>query len=315
MNKILLKLLFISCFSISYCQSNPILEMAKSMSLPETQITDLNNFVSENITDKEQIAKFFFYWISINIEYDFEKRERTKEVQLTEKELDENANPQIVFNEKKALCIGYSNLFKSFMDKFEIDCLIITGHAKTTENLTLELELDDDFLHAWNAIKINEKWILIDSTWAREFNGEISDFYFNTSPEQFIFTHYPFDQGHQFLEKPLSITEFNEIPYISFEYFQSGYSQKPTLSSDENYYYLEFQKNPNKRWLIKLTYSSDNVNFESVYPDYIDKPKSFIYKFKRELTPKETYISIVLTDFNQKRQTMKFYEKAVLFQL
>lgn len=174
--------------------------------------------------------------------------------------------------------------------------------CKEWKNLTVEPDLDLDFYHSWNAIKIDDKWQLLDATWLTEAENTELDFYFNIDPEKLILDHYPIDNNWQLLEKPLSLEEFNFQPYVHSFYFQTGFPEKPILKSDENHYYVEFKKNRN--WLVKLNYSFENSEFKSVEPIYIKNKNGFTYKFKKNRVSEGSIIKMDLTDFNESNQTM-----------
>lgn len=315
MSKIVLNILFLLIFSISNSQTNPTLEMAKSMSTAKVEINDLTDFVAKNISDKKQIAKFYYYWINLNIVYDFETRDKWRTEKATDKEIDDSENPLLIFEEKKAVCIGYSSLYKMFMDSSNIECVIIIGHAKTLENLTLEPELDDDYRHAWNALKIDNSWLFADTTWAHQFEESISDFYFNISPEKLILSHYPENTEWQLMENPITIEEFNTQPYVHSLYFDTGFGELPELTEDKDYYYIEFPKIASNNWLTKLTYDSENIINESIFPEYEEKENSNLFKFKKSGIPKKAILNVVVTYFDWEKQTKSEYNNIIKYQL
>ncbi|MCF6307678.1 MAG: hypothetical protein L3J09_06965 [Flavobacteriaceae bacterium] len=285
------------------------------MSNTEVGISDLTDFVTNNISDKEEIAKFYYYWINLNITYDFEKRDKWRTEIATDEEINGSENPILVFEEKKAVCIGFSSLYKMFMDSSDIDCVIITGHVKTIENLTLELELDDNYRHAWNTIKINNFWLLVDTTWSQQFEESISDFYFNTSPKRLILSHYPEENKWQLMENPITIKEFNKQPYVHSFYFDTGFGELPQLTKDEEYYYIEFPKIESNNWLTKLTYDSENKINESIFPEYVEKDNSNLFKFKKNGIPKNAILNVVVTYFDWEKQTKSEYNNIIKYQL
>lgn len=59
-----------------------------------------------------------------------------------------------VFIDKKSVCAGYSKAFKYLCDKSNIECIYVSG---------ISLESNDN--HAWNAVKLNDKWYWVDCTW------------------------------------------------------------------------------------------------------------------------------------------------------
>lgn len=314
MKKILLTIILLLFFNVSNAQSNSTLELAKSMSSSTIEISDLNDFVEKNISDKKEIAKFFYYWISLNIEYDHETADK-KESETTQEEIIESENPVIAFNNRKAVCIGYSNLYNLFMDNFEIDCKIITGYAKTLENLTLEIEQDGEFRHAWNVIKLDGSWKLVDTTWAKQFEENISDYYFDTKPQRLILSHYPEETKWQLLEEQISIEDFNKQPYVHSFYFDTGFGELPKLTFDNQYYYIEFPKNASNNWLTKLTYTSANVKNESIFPDYEEREKSNVFKFRKSDIPPKSILNVVVTYFDWEKSTKAEYNDIIKYNL
>lgn len=67
-------------------------------------------------------------------------------------------------NEGKAVCDGYSKLFYFLCRMNGIDCVLVTGSATNTAGDTED--------HAWNKVKINDKWYAIDVTWDDPFPDE-----------------------------------------------------------------------------------------------------------------------------------------------
>ena len=58
---------------------------------------------------------------------------------------------------KKAVCEGYARSFKYIMDKIGVPCVLVSGKASSKNNKSEE--------HAWNYVKIVDKWYAIDTTW------------------------------------------------------------------------------------------------------------------------------------------------------
>ena len=135
----------------------------------------------------------------------------------------------LVFENRKGICAGYAQLFYWFMQEIDIETNIVTGYIRDERNHYIELELDFDSRHAWNAIKINEKWILVDSTWGTSQDSTVSDFYFDMKPEWAIISHFPDESKWQLLKKHISIEEFNNSKFIKPIWFFVGFSNIPEL--------------------------------------------------------------------------------------
>ena len=72
-----------------------------------------------------------------------------------------------------SICIGYASTFQLFMDMLDIECVTILG--------TANLDRGD---HAWNAVKLDGNWYMVDVTWDDPIHknpDNISYKYFNVS--------------------------------------------------------------------------------------------------------------------------------------
>jgi hypothetical protein len=83
--------------------------------------------------------------------------------------------------------------------------------------------------HAWNAVNLDGKWYFLDCTWGAglpnakgEFVYDFEDYYFLTSPEELVYTHFPESPELQHIEKPVSKQEFIELPYLWPAFFKYG---------------------------------------------------------------------------------------------
>ncbi len=74
---------------------------------------------------------------------------------------------------KKSVCAGYSKAFQLIMRKLNISAYYVVGYANTD--------------HAWNIIKINNKYYNVDLTW--NDTGSAKDKYFNVSDNFIRNTH------------------------------------------------------------------------------------------------------------------------------
>lgn len=62
------------------------------------------------------------------------------------------------------------------------------------------------------------------------------DFYFLTDPEQFIYSHWPHQTEWQFLPRKISLSEFEELPFVKPHFFRShvqlGWTEKPIIRAN-----------------------------------------------------------------------------------
>ncbi|VDI40278.1 Hypothetical predicted protein [Mytilus galloprovincialis] len=104
-----------------------------------------------------------------------------------------------------------------------ITCKKISGYAKGYgHNLGEIITFSQDTDNAWNAVRLEGVWRFIETTWGagyvdknQEFIKKFNNFYFLTSPENFIYDHFPYFNSNieeskqwQLLEKPITIEEY-----------------------------------------------------------------------------------------------------------
>lgn len=161
--------------------------------------------LTENQTNDYDKVRAFYVWIAKNVEYD-----------LLSFYLERNNHQSVndVLGSGKALCSGFSLLFKFFCDQANIKSKIVDGYAKG-----LGYTKNQEFIeanHSWNAVFIHGSWYLLDVTWATGDPSYISkhekkidlNTYFLMPPEKVIETHLPEDPTWQLMENKWSLAEF-----------------------------------------------------------------------------------------------------------
>lgn len=259
---------------------------------------DLTEFAKKHLKEKEDLAKFFYYWTSTNIKYDHNSLKEKNEGKISLKEYSNRQDEYEVYENRMGVCAGYSNLFKWFMDEVNIEAVKIRGHIRDERNHYVELSKDDSFRHAWNAIKLNEKWILVDTTWGTSENVSQSDFYFDMNPEWAIITHFPEDDKWQLLDQPLTLAEFNNSKFVKPIWFFVGFSDIPKLMADNDHYYFVFKNNPNNDWTVGLQFSADNYSFNPIPGiESIVQDGYTYFKFDKEQIPKTAFFKVKIAEF------------------
>lgn len=269
-----------------------LVEDTKKMDL---DMWELSDFAQKKLKKKEDLAFFFYYWIGENITYDYQFLEDKKKninnpsfynIYLKKQ------NEHQVYKDRKGVCSGYANLFNWFMNEIGIESKYVNGHIRDKRNHYVRVE-SSDFRHAWNIIKIQDKWLIVDSTWGASGNTKVSDFYFDLKPEIAIITHFPEKEEWQLLDKPLSLKEFNDSKFIDSIWFFLGFSDMPKLKSDSKYYYLVFKSNQNKDYSVKLMISKDNINFNYIKDIIKINQDGYTYlRFDKTNVPKKAFYKV-----------------------
>lgn len=167
-----------------------------------TGYKSIAEYLSNGLKTDDQKARAIYIWIAHNIQYDMVKID-SEESYFTE----QNIINEVLKN-RKGLCQHYSELFLAMCSSLGLKCYLIDGYTRTIYGGIA------DYSHAWNGIKIDSNYYLIDVTWAAgyELNGrylhDFRDDYFLIPPDIFIEDHMPFDPIWQFLDNPLTNKDF-----------------------------------------------------------------------------------------------------------
>ena len=118
-------------------------------------------------------------------------------------------------------------MFRHFANNINLITENVRGYSKTNYDSTLNNKFK--FNHEYNAVKLKNKWYLIDSTWGsgyilkKKFYKKYSPYYFCVSPDLLINSHYPINHNWQLLEKPISFKQFISNLYFSNDFFVDGF--------------------------------------------------------------------------------------------
>lgn len=182
-------------------------------------------------TDVEKF-RAIFRWITDNIAYDvplFLKGEKIdakffrKKTKLAAKKATFSKKVYAhTLRRKSSICSGYSMLLEYMSNHVGIECNIVNGYARDGTQRIGSGKVN----HAWNVVRLGQKWYVCDATWAsgyvnidaRKFFRDFSETYFLTDPSLFIANHYPVDASWCLLYEKPSLKEFLNAP-VKFKGF------------------------------------------------------------------------------------------------
>ena len=171
-----------------------------------SKVDDLATRISKDFTSDKDKARAAFYWLAKNIHYNLREYYNPKQRSYhfsyaTEKEKKQklqalkNKIIDAAFISKKGVCEEYAQSFKKVCDLLGLESEVIKGTVRLhPEEIG---KPNGNTNHAWNAVKLNNKWVLLDVTWAAGYvmNGKwVQKFnnYFYDIPKNKIFkTHFP----------------------------------------------------------------------------------------------------------------------------
>ncbi|XP_069474154.1 uncharacterized protein [Ambystoma mexicanum] len=169
--------------------------------------------------DLEKVRAIWI-WICHHIEYDVEGlRDTTRR----------STDPEHIVKTGKGICAGYAGLFERMCRIAGVQCVQLSGFAKGI-NYRIGQTFSGESNHAWNAVHLDGKWHLVDSTWGAGFTNTISnkftfeynEFYFLTHPALFAEAHFPDNQNWQLLKPPLSLKQFENNIRRKSTFYNAG---------------------------------------------------------------------------------------------
>lgn len=220
-------------------------------------------------TDLEK-ARALYVWLAENISYDAKSINKNKYGDNT---------AEGVLKSKKAVCAGYANLFELLGKQMGLDILTLGGYSKNTDDEQEWYFVDEEADHAWNVIRIDGEWKVFDATWAAGiayddkkgrmvFKKQYTDNWFNLSPYEAIFTHYPEDTSLMFTKSKITLEEYEKFPNVSIIAFISG-----LLDAEES-----FQQSVNKPAIkYPVVYDMELDDFE-----VLQAPKTWRMKRRKK---------------------------------
>ena len=220
-------------------------------------------------TDLEK-ARALYVWLAENISYDAKSINKNKYGDNT---------AEGVLKSKKAVCAGYANLFELLGKQMGLNILTLGGYSKNTDDEQEWYFVDEEADHAWNVIRIDGEWKVFDATWAAGiayddkkgrmvFKKQYTDNWFNLSPYEAIFTHYPEDTSLMFTKSKITLEEYEKFPNVSIIAFTSG-----LLDAEES-----FQQSVNKPAIkYPVVYDMELDDFE-----VLQSPKTWRMKRRKK---------------------------------
>lgn len=231
----------------------------------------LTNTLTKPYSEQLYKARSIFRWITENIQYDYKHYNKYnykgREPKTYKCKDGENCEPKKliwetkyinrVLQKKKAICQGYSMLFKKMCDIAGLKSEVITGYVRTEYYQVGTAGILD---HAWNSVLIDSTYYLLDATWAaggcgKDENGKLlsysksyNDYYWLTYPSDFVRNHYPENKNWTLL----------------YNYTKDSFSLNPYYASNE---IKNIKLISPTSGVIKVT-KGDTIHFKIDYTGY-----------------------------------------------
>lgn len=213
-------------------------------------------------TDYEK-AKAIYDWMSENIIYDY-----TYSVYSAE----------TCWEKRTGVCEAFSDLYVNLAKGCDLSAEKIKGICRNSD------ESDGTGGHAWNKVRTEKGWILLDVTWGSCY-GHVGDFYngnsriwFDVFPDWMIFTHFPNNSHNQLKSIPLSRNDYLSLPNVIPTLGLWGWEAGTTLT-----YYLQ-----HPQAIAPITYAIKNYCWDTnvflEYPCSMEEGREYTIRI-RNLNP------------------------------
>ena len=200
------------------------------LSIPKSAETSLESTATYLVSqEKDPVlqVKALHDWVADRIAYDYPEADAIMSGGSNRRK----QFADYVFKSRTAVCAGYANLMKAMGKAAGIDVRVVTGDTRETSSLAY-------IGHAWNSVKIKDKWYLMDVTWDSGHRGpggkhkkRYSTDYFLSPAKVFLLNHLPRLKKWQMLETPITKGEFLRQPNVRPDFFQHGFDLiNPTRS-------------------------------------------------------------------------------------
>ncbi|SNR16709.1 transglutaminase domain-containing protein [Tenacibaculum jejuense] len=182
-------------------------------------------------TDEEKVRAIFI-WLTYNMKYTYNPTNLLKSPEFLV-HYDKNHLHQILkykkekkllkaFNNREAVCEGFALIFKRVCDLMHIKNELVYGFTKSSGYTIGAIPKAKN--HVWNAVKINDKWIMIDATYGTGFiynniwKREFQERFFNADREMLCKTHFPSKTKWQRFLNQKELKDFCQDPIIKNAY-------------------------------------------------------------------------------------------------
>ncbi|XP_076307028.1 hillarin-like [Tachypleus tridentatus] len=196
----------------------------------QVTFTDLVRLLIRDCHSDVEKARAIFRWITVK--------------NLNNMTFDDNLNadtPMGILRGIKHGTESYHVLFKRLCSYAGLHCVVIKGYSKSAGYQPGVKFEDNRFRNSWNAVYVAGAWRFVQCNWgarhlvnAKEvpkpgskgksdsLRYEYDDHYFLTDSKEFIYEFFPLQPEWQLLKDPITLREFEELPFVRSLFFRYG---------------------------------------------------------------------------------------------
>ncbi|WGH75397.1 transglutaminase domain-containing protein [Tenacibaculum tangerinum] len=197
---------------------------------------ELTQLINHNFNTDIDKARFLFSWLTSNIRFYSNSNNSTlKDPELIvyynkddlkrRRKMINDAIAEKAISSKEGVCIDIAIIFKKVCDLLHIENELIKGYTKMSAT---DIGIKPKFKnHAWNAVKIDNDWVLIDATYGIKFDSnllkQVPNFnYFNIAKDKIKLTHYPSDKKWRDFLEQTDLNSFSHLPMVWTPFLESN---------------------------------------------------------------------------------------------
>ncbi|MEB3192940.1 MAG: transglutaminase domain-containing protein [Snowella sp.] len=188
--------------------------IAASLNYSGTSVQEIANQLALHAVTEADKARIIYSWITQHISYD---------VAMAVSGNIDDLSPPGVLQRRRTICSGYANLYQAIAQAMGLEAIIIEGYARGSSGLVGK---DPQVNHAWNGVRIQGVWYLLDTTWGagsindQQFKAHFEPYYFATPPRQLIYSHFPKESQWQLFFPAYDRAQFDQLPDVTPRFFQ-----------------------------------------------------------------------------------------------
>lgn len=158
----------------AYLEKNEsLITDSKELEIYNECVRLIKKLITEDMTEYEKELAIHNYIIT-HAQYDLDELSPFKEVS------EDSFTPYGILFNKKGVCLAYTRTFQLFMDMLGIECITVHSTANDYEE------------HAWNMVRLDDRWYHVDVTWDDPIpdNGPNPVYnFFNVTDEIMVVSH------------------------------------------------------------------------------------------------------------------------------
>jgi Transglutaminase-like superfamily len=220
-------------------------DRVKNISSADTQnIFTLSKALTEGLTTDLEKIYVIYKWVTNNIEYDSESFFANNWRGI--------GNANTVIQRRKAVCDGYAELVMRLGLQSGLLIEKVEGYAKGYGYKMGEQLAAPN--HAWNSVRVDGEWYLLDSTWdagsinesTRSYERKNADYdFFLTNPQIFIYSHFAKEDKWNLAKNNWDKKEFFSRVNVSEGAFKLGLNidkySSAVIDADSLPYVLDYE--------------------------------------------------------------------------